>query len=80
MRPLRDELEFERDDDGVAYAEEECENCGGEGRVMIAKMYPSGHTEVWETCEECWGEGYVPVDIIEPTSPWEAFFELRRDE
>jgi hypothetical protein len=36
-----------------------CHECNGEGKVMVAKLYPSGHTEVWETCETCSGEGYI---------------------
>lgn len=36
-----------------------CEACKGEGVQMVAKMYPSGHTEVNETCEECDGEGQI---------------------
>ena len=34
-----------------------CPDCYGEGRIMIAKMYPSGHTECWENCEFCNGDG-----------------------
>lgn len=41
-----------------------CENCGGEGMCMIAKLHPSGHTEVDEICEECDGEGYIIVSTL----------------
>lgn len=36
-----------------------CEDCQGIGRVIEAKLYPSGHTEVWETCPNCNGEGFL---------------------
>lgn len=25
----------------------ECPDCGGHGEVMMARLYPSGHTECW---------------------------------
>jgi DnaJ-class molecular chaperone len=36
-----------------------CPVCNGYGGVMIARMYPSGHTECWEPepCDFCEGEG-----------------------
>ena len=36
-----------------------CPECDGEGRVMTAKLYPTGHTEVIETCPYCNGDGEV---------------------
>lgn len=36
----------------------ECEECSGTGQVMIAKLYPNGHTEVNETCSNCNGDGF----------------------
>lgn len=41
--------------DGITYIY--CPECGGEGKQMIAKLYPSGHTECWEHCKLCDGEG-----------------------
>ena len=41
--------------DGITYIY--CPACGGDGRQMTAKLYPTGHTEVWETCDFCNGEG-----------------------
>jgi hypothetical protein len=35
-----------------------CETCNGEGETMIAKLYPSGHTEVIDTCPDCNGTGF----------------------
>ena len=35
----------------------DCPECHGAGEQMIARMYPSGHTECWEPCEFCDGEG-----------------------
>ncbi len=29
---------------------------------MIARMYPSGHTECIETCETCSGEGQIEIE------------------
>lgn len=37
----------------------ECEECNGTGEVMIAKLYPNGHTEVNEECPICGGEGII---------------------
>ena len=37
----------------------ECEKCNGIGKVMIAKLYPNGHTEVNEECPACGGEGII---------------------
>ena len=34
-----------------------CPECRGRGEQMEARMYPSGHTEVWVICEFCEGEG-----------------------
>ena len=36
-----------------------CPECDGEGYVMIAKLYPTGHAEVIETCQYCNGDGEV---------------------
>ena len=36
-----------------------CETCNGTGQVMVAKLYPSGHTEVKEDCPDCNGTGYI---------------------
>ena len=41
-----------------------CENCNGEGTVMVGKMYPSGHTEVNEECDECGGSGEIPQECV----------------
>lgn len=38
-----------------------CCTCEGAGTTMIAKMYPTGHTEVTEECPDCDGEGQVEV-------------------
>jgi DnaJ-class molecular chaperone len=35
----------------------DCPECRGQGEQMIAKMYPTGHTECWDKCEFCEGEG-----------------------
>ena len=35
----------------------DCPECNGEGKQMIARMYPSGHIECWEDCEFCDGDG-----------------------
>lgn len=35
----------------------DCPDCRGEGRVMVPRLYPHGHTECWESCEFCEGEG-----------------------
>lgn len=43
----------------------ECPDCKGSGEQMIAKMYPTGHTECWEPCEFCEGEGkFEEADYI----------------
>ena len=39
-----------------------CDDCKGDGTQMVARMYPSGHTECTETCEACGGEGQVEID------------------
>lgn len=36
-----------------------CETCNGEGETMVAKLYPSGHTEVTDTCPDCNGTGFT---------------------
>lgn len=41
--------------DGIVYVY--CPECGGEGTQMIARMYPTGHTEINVTCDFCDGEG-----------------------
>ena len=38
--------------------EYECPKCDGTGNQLEARLYPSGHTEVYVTCEFCDGEGY----------------------
>lgn len=37
----------------------QCEECNGFGKVIIAKLYPNGHTEIEEECVACSGEGYI---------------------
>ncbi len=37
----------------------DCSNCGGGG--MVAKLYPSGHTE--EKCETCGGTGQIEIEV-----------------
>lgn len=49
-------------------AEPYCAACDGTGKVMIAKLYPSGHTEVDEPCPYCDGESTVESKSIEPWS------------
>ncbi len=46
-----------------------CETCGGEGRVMEMKLYPSGPCEVTDTCPDCNGDGYIEeeTEVKEPT-------------
>lgn len=41
-----------------------CPECRGLGEIMIAKLYPSGHTECWEKCDvdEC-NDGYIEEEI-----------------
>jgi hypothetical protein len=38
-----------------------CESCKGEGTTMIARMYPTGHTECTEECPDCDGEGQIEL-------------------
>lgn len=38
-----------------------CDTCEGVGTTLMAKMYPTGHTEVIEECPDCNGEGQVEV-------------------
>ena len=46
-------------------AKVDCPECNGEGEVMIARLYPSGHTECWDPCEFCDGEGnFDEADFI----------------
>jgi len=56
-------------DDNISIPEviNDCEECGSSGTVMIAKLYPNGHTEVEETCDNCNGEGctFDKIDAIE---------------
>jgi len=52
--------------------EETCEDCGGEGVRMVAKLYPNGHTEVNETCESCWGEGVIGNKLINTNKEYEV--------
>lgn len=40
-----------------------CETCLGEGQTMVAKLYPSGHAEVWDTCPDCKGEGTIEKEM-----------------
>lgn len=42
-------------DETIKYID--CPECRGTGTHMIARMYPTGHTECWESCEFCEGEG-----------------------
>ena len=35
----------------------DCPECAGDGELMEAHMYPSGHTEVWVECKFCEGIG-----------------------
>ena len=39
-------------------SERDCEECN-DGKVMVAKLYPSGHSEALEDCPECDGTGIV---------------------
>lgn len=45
-----------------------CETCNGEGETMVAKLYPSGHTEVTDTCPDCNGTGFNNNNIDKITS------------
>lgn len=45
----------------VESVKELCEMCGDTGKVLKAKLYPSGHTEEWEDCDEC--DYHEPVDM-----------------
>ncbi len=36
-----------------------CPDCGGSGQQMVAKLYPTGHTECWEYCDLCSGDGQI---------------------
>lgn len=65
----------------------ECEECGGEGTVLVGKLYPSGHTEVQEDCSECQGEGEVEIDYLDtnkkeiPTQkPKQIRFDIIKEE
>jgi DnaJ-class molecular chaperone len=40
----------------------DCPDCRGHGKVLVGKLYPSGHTECWEPCEFCEGEGVIEED------------------
>lgn len=44
------------------FNEVNCPDCRGRGTVLVAKMYPSGHTEVLEDCEFCEGAGFFYED------------------
>ena len=46
--------------DGVKHYN--CPECGGSGEQMEARMYPSGHTEVWVPCEFCEETGCFEED------------------
>lgn len=39
-----------------------CETCRGDGEIMIARMYPTGHTECWEECPDCDGDGQIEIN------------------
>lgn len=41
-----------------------CENCEGVGTHMVARMYPTGHTECTEECPDCGGEGQIEIDEV----------------
>lgn len=73
---LLDAITCLRDENGDPYAEAQCEDCGGEGVAMYPELWPTGHAEVWRTCEECKGDGSVEVNVVEPNSPWEDFYEV----
>jgi hypothetical protein len=46
-----------------------CDECHGEGTQMVARMYPSGHTECTETCDACDGEGQVEIEDAAMSTP-----------
>lgn len=71
---IRDEVLVKRSLNGIPYVEETCDECAGTGQSL-----PNGHVEIFGECEYCAGYGSRCIDIIEPTSPWEAFFEVKRD-
>lgn len=54
----------------------ECEDCGGQGTVIVGKLYPSGHFESKEGCDSCGGSGEVEVEnpdsrtTAHTPSPW----------
>lgn len=73
---LLDEVTCELDPDGKAYSRELCEDCGGEGEAMYPELWPTGHQEVWRTCEHCDGVGYIDIEVLHPSSPWYAFYEV----
>lgn len=35
----------------------DCPECYGQGEQLEARLYPTGHTEVWVKCSLCEGEG-----------------------
>ena len=39
----------------------QCEECGGVGQQMFPRLYPNGHTEVWEVCKTCGGDGNIEI-------------------
>ena len=34
-----------------------CPQCDGTAEYMVARLYPTGHTECWEECPYCEGAG-----------------------
>ena len=40
----------------------ECPACKGTGEYMVARLYPTGHTECWEDCPYCEGTGEFNED------------------
>lgn len=45
-----------------------CDSCKGKGTTMVARMYPTGHTECTEECPDCDGEGQVELDDTPSTN------------
>jgi hypothetical protein len=48
----------------------ECEECNGQGTVLVAKLYPNGHCEESDTCSVCNGDGEIVhhIEIDEMSS------------
>lgn len=57
-----------------------CEDCMGQGTRMIAKLYPSGHTEITEICDTCNGEGWIELEEeIESEDSLPTFRQVRTE-